>query len=121
MSSNQTTWSPDDLDSDQPLDTALSVFVSLLETRCDGPLSPIKNSEHPDGYPLDPMIQYWIATIKSIKEFQVLQKKDGPWMQRWRELEDVCKNWEGQDKVPDKSWFREIETLYFEQKMGVWS
>ena len=100
-----------------PLGLVLDQLVTLFEGKIDGYTDTSKLYLDAFSTPIDTAIQTQMDEVRSVDEFALLRDADdgGPFMDRWWELEDLWNNWEAQETLPERGWFREVVGLYKSQ------
>lgn len=94
---------------------ALMILVDLFEAKIDGAIDTTL-CEFVDStmvIPIDDAIQQGMDMIRNDWEFQELRDLDGPFIEKWRDVEWAFDNWDAQEVPPEKDWIQEIVDIYY--------
>ncbi len=97
------------------MEDALMILVELFEAKIDGAIdtSQCESGDSTIVIPIDEAIQQGMDMIRNDWEFQELRDLDGPFIEKWRDVEWTFKTWDAAEVLPEKDWIQEIVDIYY--------
>jgi len=97
------------------IENALIILVDLFEAKIDGAIdTTLCEFVDPNVViPIDGAIQQGMDMIRNDWGFQQLRDLDGPFIEKWRDVEWTFDNWDAQEVLPEKDWIQEIVDAYY--------
>lgn len=105
-------------DSTMNMEIALMYVVAFFGAKIQGDsdTSMCDFVDPPVVMPIDEAIQQGMDWIRNSREFQELRDLDGPFIEKWRDVEWSFDNWDAQEVLPNTGWIQEIADIYYDDE-----